>query len=162
MHIVELREQQLTQRDAAGGAVTRHRIGVRDKIAVECEQDAHLLGEESNRRVGRSASAVKDVEQMRRQAFVQGEAAGRTDVHPVTLQAIGQGAVTLVDRGADPGLLEALREREAADAAADDEDTEGFGHLELLSRRHEVSAPNLLDRARRSRGAFAANLWLRA
>ena len=103
MHIVELGEQQLTQRDAAGGAVTRHRIGVRDKIAIECEQDAHLLGEESNRHVGCCASAVEDVEQMRRQAFMQREAAGRTDVHPVALQAIGQRAVALVDRGADPG-----------------------------------------------------------
>ena len=59
-------------------------------------------------------------------------------------------------------LLQALRQRKAADAAADDEDVEGFGHFELLSRRTEVSVPNLCDRAQWSRGAFAANLWLRA
>src|SRR3954454_6924855 len=55
-----------------------------------------------------------------RQAFVQ----GRTDVHPVALQAIGQGAVALKNRGGDPTSFKALREREAADAAADDEDME--------------------------------------
>ena len=65
---------------------------------------------------------------------MQGEAAGRTDVHPVALQAIGQRAVALINRGADPGSFEALCEREAAYATADDEDMEGFGHLQLLSR----------------------------
>ena len=95
---------------------------------------------------------------------MQREAAGWTDVHPVALQAITRGAVALVDCRTDPGSLQALREREAADAAADDEDTEGFGHLELPSRRHEMSgAQSLRSSAVVSpRGAFAANLWLRA
>ena len=63
---------------------------------------------------------------------MQREAAGWTDVHPVPLQAITQGAVALVDCRTDPGSLQALREREAADAAADDQNMEWFVHLSLL------------------------------
>ena len=132
MQIVDLGEQQLAQGDAAGGAMARDRIGAGDEIAVEGEQRAHLLGEEANRRVGRSAGAVKDLEEMRRQAFMQSAAAGRTDMHPVALQAVGQGAVTLVDCSADPGSFQALRQGEAADAAADNHHVEGFRHLKLL------------------------------
>ena len=91
-----------------------------------------MFGKEAHRRIGSSASAVEDLEQMRRQALVQGAAAGRADMHPIALQAIGQGAVAFIDRGADPGALQALRQGEAADAAADDQDMKGLGHFKLL------------------------------
>jgi hypothetical protein len=63
---------------------------------------------------------------------MQREAAGWTDVHPVALQPITGGAVAIVDRRTDPGSLQTLGEREAADAAADDQDMEWLGHLRLL------------------------------
>jgi hypothetical protein len=53
-------------------------------------------------------------------------------VHAVALQAVGEGPIALVDRGADPGSLQTLGECEAADAASDDNDVEWFGHLALL------------------------------
>jgi hypothetical protein len=62
---------------------------------------------------------------------VQGEAAGRADMHPIPLQPIVDAAVALVDGGADPGSSQTLRERETANAAADDEDIEGFDHFRL-------------------------------
>jgi len=64
---------------------------------------------------------------MRRQALMQGEGAGWADVHAVPLQTVGQGAIALVDRSTDPGALETLRERQAADAAANDKHVEWFG-----------------------------------
>jgi hypothetical protein len=63
---------------------------------------------------------------------MQRETAGWADVHAVALQAVGQGPVTLVDRRTDPGSLQTLREREAADAATDNHDMEWFQHLTLL------------------------------
>jgi hypothetical protein len=45
-------------------------------------------------------------------------------VDAVALQAVGDGAVALIHRRTDAGALEALGKREAADAAADDEDVE--------------------------------------
>jgi len=132
MHVVELRQQHLAQRDAARGAVAGDRIGARNKISVERKQQAHLFGEKAHCRGRRPAGPVEDLEQMRRQALIQGEAAGWADAHSVALQAVGRGSITLVDSRGDPVALETLRESESADAAADDQDMEWFGHLTLL------------------------------
>ena len=69
-----------------------------------------------------AAGARKRLEQMRRQALVQRPAAGRIDVDAVALNAIRARAVALVDCDADARLLKALRQSEAADAAADHDD----------------------------------------
>src|SRR5438128_2213354 len=91
----------------ATGTMAGDRIGAGNEIAVEGEQ-AHPLDEEAHRHVGRAAAAVEDLEQMRRQALMQGEAAGWADVHPVALQAVAKGAITLVNRRTDPDALETL------------------------------------------------------
>src|SRR6266545_2372247 len=49
---------------------------------------------------------------------------GFLQADPVALASELRGLVTFVDRDADPGLLESLRQAQAADAAADDEDME--------------------------------------
>jgi hypothetical protein len=72
MHIVELRQQHLAQRYAARGAVACDWIGAGNEIPVELQQQAHLLGKEAHRRGGCPAGPIKDLEQMRRQAFMQG------------------------------------------------------------------------------------------
>jgi hypothetical protein len=48
----------------------------------------------------------------------------RIDVDAVALQPVGAGLCALVNRHRDPGAVQALREAEAADAAADDHDVE--------------------------------------
>jgi hypothetical protein len=53
-------------------------------------------------------------------------------VNPIALQAVGQRAIALVDGSADPSAFETLREGQAANATADDQDMERFGHLKLL------------------------------
>jgi len=111
--------------------VAGDRVGAGDEVAFESEQHSHLFGEEAHRRARRAAGAVEDVEQVRRQALVHRKAAGRADMHAVALQPIVDGAVALVDRGTEPGLLQTLRERQTANAAADDEDMEGMGHFQL-------------------------------
>jgi len=131
MHVLDPGQQHLRQGDAARGAVAGDRVGAGDEVAFESEQHSHLLGEEAHRHARRAAGAVEDVEQVRRQALVHRKAAGRADMHAVALQPIVDGAVALVDRGTDPGLLQTLRERQTANAAADDEDVEGMGHFQL-------------------------------
>src|SRR5271167_3453464 len=120
MHIIELRQQYLAQCDATGRAVACNRIGTGNEIPIERKQQAHLLGKESHCRGWRTAGAVEYLEQMRRQALMQSEAAGWADVYAVALQAVGWGTIALVDGSADPGSLQTLGEREAADAATDD------------------------------------------
>src|SRR5215472_608138 len=119
--VVKPGQQHLPQGDTARGAVAGDRVCAGDEVAFEGEQHPHLLGEEAYRHIRCATGAVKDVEETRGQALVQGKAAGRADRHAVALQAIVDGAVALVDRGADPGLLETLREGQTANAAADDE-----------------------------------------
>ncbi len=65
-----------------------------------------------------------EVEQVLRQAVAQSLSTGFLQADPVALASELRGLVTFVDRDADPGLLESLRQAQAADAAADDEDME--------------------------------------
>src|SRR6202008_3872995 len=116
--VVEAGEQGLSQRDAAHRAMLGYRITLlrQHHLALEREQHPHLLGQETPRAARLAASAVEDVEQLRRQAGVERAAAGRIDVHAIALHPIGEGAVALVDRDAHAGLLEPLREAKTADA----------------------------------------------
>src|SRR5215469_7147897 len=103
----------------------RHAVAVellRRVHALEREQDFALLGDEADALTGLAAGPREDIEQIRRQTFVQRAAAGRLDMHAIALDAIGAGAVALIDGDADDVFLEALRQREPADAAADDDD----------------------------------------
>jgi hypothetical protein len=63
-------------------------------------------------------------------------------VHAIALQAVGEGAVALVDGDAHARLPEALGETEAADAAADDDDVErrdgGVERLCAVRRGHRT------------------------
>src|SRR4051794_2627300 len=55
---------------------------------------------------------------------MQRAAAGRVDVHAVTLLARHRARIALVDGKAHPCPLQALREAKAANAAADDDDVQ--------------------------------------
>src|SRR5215472_512898 len=92
--------------------------------SVEREQHFHLLGNKTDALRRPAASARERFEQWRRQAFVQREAAGRIDMHAITLHAVGAGAVAFIDDGADTGFFQALRQGEATNSAADDDDLE--------------------------------------
>ena len=76
----------------------------------------------SERRAG--AGGDKGVEQLRRQASVQRAAAVGVNPEPVSLQSFvpGTGGVALVDRDADPGLLEAVGQAHPAGSRSDDDD----------------------------------------
>ena len=73
--------------------------------AVEREQHFHLLGNETDAFRRLAASARKRFEQRRWQAFVQRVAAGRIDMHAITLHAVGAGTVAFIDGGVDPGFF---------------------------------------------------------
>jgi hypothetical protein len=107
-----------------GVALTNQLPGI---VEAEGEQQPHALSHKTDAARGLAAGARERLEQMRRQAFVQRTTAGRIDVHPIALHAVGAGAVALIDGDADTGLFQALREREAADAAADDHDVKRRG-----------------------------------
>ena len=101
-HAFEARQQHLPQRDAADRAMLRYGVGALRLIQlIEREQDLSALGEEADA-VGRlAAGARKGVEQMRRQTFVQRNTASWIDVHAIALDAIGAGAVALIDCDTD-------------------------------------------------------------
>src|SRR5215472_6827583 len=92
--------------------------------SVEREQHFHLLGDEADASRGPAASARERFEQSWRQAFVQREAAGRIDMYAITLYAVGAGAVAFIDGSADAGFFQALRQGEATNSAANDDDLE--------------------------------------
>ena len=73
---------------------------------------------------------------------MQREAPGRIDVHAIALQPARRRLVALIDRDADAGFLQALREREAANAAADDDDMERRNRrverAGAIGRRHRM------------------------
>ena len=75
--IVEPGEQNVPQRDAAHRAMLADRIGLlrRHQLALEGEQHPHVLGHETECPTGLAAGAVEQLEQVRRQAGVQGAAA---------------------------------------------------------------------------------------
>ena len=143
MHnVVEAGQQHLAQRDPTYRAMPGDSIALLHHVAPDREQHLHLLGEEMHGMRGLAASAVEGVEQMRRQTGVQRAAAGWIDVHAIALQAIGEGTVALVDGDAHAGLLEALGETEAPDAAADDDDMErrdaGVERVAAIGRGHRT------------------------
>jgi len=76
------------------------------------------------RRAG--AGGDQDVEQLRREAGVQGAAAVGVDADPVALQALvpGAGGVAFVDGDADPGPAQAVGQAQPAGSRADDDDVE--------------------------------------
>src|SRR5215469_653908 len=125
--VLEARQQYLSERDSAHRTMLRHALApeARWRIAsVEREQHFHLLGNETDAIRRLAASPRKRFEQRRWQAFVQREAAGRIDMHAITLHAVGAGTVAFIDGGADPGFFQALRQREATNATTDDDDVE--------------------------------------
>src|SRR5262249_1728374 len=124
MNLVKLGHQHLPQRDAADRAVPRDRTVVLHHRGVDRQQRLHVLGDKVDRAPGLAASAIERIEQVRRQALVQRKAAARTDVDAIALQAARERLVALIDRGADSLAPEALREREPADAATDDDDVQ--------------------------------------
>src|SRR5947208_1747618 len=77
------------------------------------------------------------------QARVQRRGTVRADVDPVTLQPVGAGVGPLVDGGAHPGPAQPMRQAQAADAAADDQDVRG-----VIRHTHEFTM-HLHDRVRR-------------
>src|ERR1019366_312905 len=108
--------------DAADRAMLADRIGLMHEVPADRQQHAHSFSQEPDAAAGPAAASIEGSEQPRGQAGMQGVAAGGVDVHPIALHPIGGRAVALVDRNADTGLLEPLRQREAADAAPDDDD----------------------------------------
>ena len=119
---VEPRQQDLSERDAADRAMPADRIVSIRQLAVDRKQNLHLLGQEPNGAARPAAGALERLKQRRGQAGMQGAAAGRVDVHPITLHPVRGRVVALVKRDADPCQLEPLRQREPPDAAADDDD----------------------------------------
>ena len=63
---------------------------------------------------------------------MQSKTAGRADVNPVALQSVRRRAIAFIDGRADAAALEALGQRQSANAAADDENMKRFGHGKLL------------------------------
>ena len=118
--LTEAREKHLAQRDATDRAMLLHRIAVGFVEAAERDQRLHALGQHAKGTRRATAGGGKCLEQRRRQTVVQCSAALRTDMHAVSLQTIGDRAVALIHCGVHPGLLQAVRQAEAADAAADD------------------------------------------
>jgi hypothetical protein len=144
---VEARQQNLPQGDPADRAMLADGVALAHEVAADRQENTHPLGQKPNATAGPAAGAIEQAEQMRRQAGMQGAAAGRVDVHPIALHPIGRRVVTLVDRDTDAGLDQPLRQREPADAAADDDDLAklcgaargdvlgafAFGHVVLLT-----------------------------
>src|SRR2546430_17349675 len=95
---------------------------LRHHLAFEGEQHLHLFGEKADRAARLAAGAVEHLEQLRWQAGVERAAAGRIDVHAIALHAVGERAITLIDRDAHARFLQPLCEAKAADAAADNDD----------------------------------------
>src|SRR6516225_9903201 len=91
---------------------------------VEREQHFHLLGDETDAFCGPAASVREHFEPRRWQAFMQREAAGRIDMHAITLHAVGAGAVAFIDGSADAGFFQALRQGKPTNSAANDDDVE--------------------------------------
>ena len=56
---------------------------------------------------------------------MQREAAGRIDMHAITLHTVGAGSVAFIDSGTNAGFSQALRQGEAANSAPNDDDLEG-------------------------------------
>jgi hypothetical protein len=125
VQVLKVGHQYLAQGDAARRAMAGDRIGMGDVTRIDGHQRAHAFGIEVRTAVAGAARACECVEQPRRQALVQGAAARRADVHAIALQPIGHGPLALIDRAADAGLLQTLRETQAAYAAADDEHMPG-------------------------------------
>ena len=186
MHrVLEPAEQHPPQRDPAHRTMLGHAVIGRGILGhgalgnalrlgkVERQQRLHLLGDEADAVRWLAAGALEGIEQVWRQAFVQGAAAGRIDVHAIALQATRGRAVALVERDADAGFLQALRQGEAADAAADDDDMErrGLGVGDRLAARlcgHRITpaARSFIGHAslRSDRRVFPSRLrrdWLR-
>src|SRR5262249_34902282 len=90
--------------------------------SVEREQHFHLLGYEGDGFCGPAASARERFEQRRWQASAQCEAAGRIDMNAIALHAVGAGAVAFIDGDADAGFFQALRQGEATNSTANDDD----------------------------------------
>src|SRR5262249_36728737 len=125
--VLEAGQKNLPECDPAHRAMLRHAVPseLRWRISsVEREQHFHLLGDEADAARGPAASARERLEQRCRQAFVQREAAGRIDMHAIALYAVGAGAIAFIDGSADPGFFQALRQGEATDSAANDDEVE--------------------------------------
>ena len=123
--VLEAGQQYLPQGNAAHRTMLRHALAPEPwgRISsVKREQHFHLLGNETDAFRRLAASARERFEQRRWQAFVQREAAGRIDMHAIALHPIGAGAVAFIDGGADAGFFQALRQGEATNSAADNDD----------------------------------------
>src|SRR5262249_5569204 len=78
-------------------------------------------------------------EDLRRKARMQRPAARGVDVHPVALEAVGRGAVALVDGDLDAAPAQALRQGKAADPAADHD------RLQLQRGRSRARIPSSME-----------------
>jgi hypothetical protein len=111
---------------------------------VERKKHFHPFGDKANPLRGLAAGAYESIEQWCRQALVQGEAAGGTDMNAIALHAVGASAVTFVDGDAHAGLFQTLHQRQTADAAADDDDVErrvgrGDHGFDVRLRDHRIT-----------------------
>src|SRR5262249_39975074 len=125
--VLEARQQYLPQRDTAHRTMLRYAVApeARWRISsIEREQHFHLLADEADASRRPAARAREPFEQSCRQAFVQREAAGRIDMDAIALHAVGAGAGGFIDGRADAGFFQALRQSEATNSAADDDDVE--------------------------------------
>src|SRR5262249_61777111 len=88
---LEAGQQYLPQGNTAHRTMLRHALAPEPRwraSSVEREQHFHLLGNETDALRRLAASARERVEQRRWQTFVQREAAGRIEVHAITLQPV--------------------------------------------------------------------------
>jgi len=125
MHLaVEAGEQNLAQRDATCGAVLLDRLRVAGYL--QGKQFLHLFRQKAEATVSDAAGGGEGFEEWGRQTVMERAAALRTDVDAVALEPVGAGAVALIDRDAQAGFHEALRESEATDAPSDDADVKAM------------------------------------
>src|ERR1700722_15629973 len=88
------------------------------------QQFFHLLGKKAELSAAFAAGREETVPQRGRQAVVQRAAAARVDVDAIALQPLVAHPIALVNRDADAGLAQSLREAKSADAATNDGDVE--------------------------------------
>ena len=119
-------EQHLAQRDAADAVVLRDGVvGPRD---LDDQQRGELLGAEAERGGLVGDGVAEALPRRRGQAGVQRAAAVRVDVDAVALHPVGAGLRALGDLHLDARPHQPVGEAQAADAAADDENAQGFDH----------------------------------
>ena len=126
--VLEAGQQYLPQGNTAHRAMLCHASAPETRwriSSIEREQHFHPFGDETDAFCRLAASAREHFELRCWQAFMQREAAGRIDMHAITLHTVGAGSVAFIDSGTNAGFSQALRQGEAANSAPNDDDLEG-------------------------------------